>query len=93
MTAATLPAPDLGTARVTAKGLLLSEWTKLRSVRSLLLTLALSFAFVAGLSAYLLVEGQTLGDSAAAADPVQLHRRLPARGAGPGRPGRARGDR
>ncbi|MGA5627608.1 ABC transporter permease [Streptomyces sp. SID4956] len=72
MTAATLPAPDLGTARVTAKGLLRSEWTKLRSVRSLLLTLALSFAFVAGLSAYLLVEGQTLGDSAAAGIPFSF---------------------
>ncbi|GAA3210363.1 hypothetical protein GCM10020256_08360 [Streptomyces thermocoprophilus] len=65
-TAVTPPATGPGHVRITAAGLLRSEWTKLRSVRSLRLTLALSFAAVAALSAYLLIDGETLGDGAAA---------------------------
>jgi ABC-2 type transport system permease protein len=65
MTTATLPAAAPDTIRITARGLLRAEWTKLRSVRSLSLTLVLSFAFVAALSSYLLIDGKTLGDSAA----------------------------
>ncbi|MFC7917309.1 ABC transporter permease [Streptomyces sp. NPDC057386] len=65
-TAVTPPATGPGHVRITAAGLLRSEWTKLRSVRSLRLTLALPFAAVAALSAYLLIDGETLGDGAAA---------------------------
>src|SRR5690606_20736034 len=62
MTAVTLPEPrtDLAGARITAAGLLRSEWTKVRSVRSLRVTLAAAFALVLGLSGYVVLEGTAL---------------------------------
>lgn len=56
----TRPSTDLSRARISAAGLLRSEWTKLWSVRSLWLTLAAAFALVLGLSGYMIVEGSTL---------------------------------
>lgn len=47
-------------ARITARGLLASEWTKLWSVRSLWITLAAGFALVLGLGGYLVLDGQML---------------------------------
>lgn len=52
---------DLGVARITPLGLLKSEWTKLRSVRSLWITLGVAFAFTIGLCAYMIIDGQMLG--------------------------------
>lgn len=62
MTTLTLPEPrtDLAGARITAAGLLRSEWTKLRSLRSLRVTLAAAFALVLGLSGYVVLEGTAL---------------------------------
>lgn len=67
MSAVSLPAPTaaVSRARITASGLLRSEWTKLWSVRSLRLTLAFAFALVIGLSSYLIIEGTTLGGAPA----------------------------
>ena len=47
--------------RITARGLLRSEWTKLWSVRSLWVTLAAAFALTIGLATYLIVDGGMLG--------------------------------
>jgi ABC-2 type transport system permease protein len=47
--------------KVTALGLLRSEWTKLWSVRSLWGTLAAAFALTIGLATYLIVDGGMLG--------------------------------
>lgn len=55
------PRSDLGTARITAVGLLRSEWTKLWSVRSLWVTLAAAFALTIGLCTYMIIDGQALG--------------------------------
>ena len=52
---------DLGTVRITAVGLLESEWTKLWSVRSLRITLAAAFAVTIGLCGYMIIDGQMLG--------------------------------
>ncbi len=52
---------DLGSARITAIGLLESEWTKLWSVRSLRITLASAFAVTIGLCGYMIVDGRILG--------------------------------
>ena len=52
---------DLSTARITALGLLRSEWTKLWSVRSLRITLAAAFAVTIGLCGYMIIDGQMLG--------------------------------
>ncbi|GGM40129.1 hypothetical protein ACFQBY_19955 [Promicromonospora citrea] len=59
-TALARPAVDLTGARITAAGLLRSEWTKLWSVRSLRLTLATAFVLLLGLSTYVVVEGRML---------------------------------
>ncbi|MCM1011246.1 MULTISPECIES: ABC transporter permease [unclassified Brevibacterium] len=48
---------DLGAARVTALGLLLSEWTKLRSVRSLVYTVLTAFVATTAMTAYLIIDG------------------------------------
>lgn len=54
------PAP-----RISALGLLRSEWTKLWSVRSLWITLAAGFALTIGLSTFLIVDASVLaGDDA-----------------------------
>lgn len=71
---ATLPPPtepreDLGPARITAVGLLRSEWTKLRSVRSLWITLAAAFALTIGLCGYMILDGEMLGSEEAQAIP------------------------
>ncbi|MBE1878201.1 ABC transporter permease [Myceligenerans pegani] len=52
-------------ARISARGLLASEWTKLWSVRSLWLTLAAAFALTIGLCAYMIVDGEMLGSEEA----------------------------
>lgn len=52
---------DLGIARISVLGLVKSEWTKLRSVRSLWVTLAVAFAFTIALCAYMIFDGQMLG--------------------------------
>jgi ABC-2 type transport system permease protein len=52
---------DFGIARITALGLLKSEWTKLRSVRSLWIALSVAFAFTIGLCTYMIFDGQMLG--------------------------------
>lgn len=52
---------DLGAARITALGLLRSEWTKLWSVRSLWITLAATFALTIGLCGYMIIDGTMLG--------------------------------
>ncbi|NDK31566.1 ABC transporter permease [Nesterenkonia haasae] len=49
------------TARITAWGLLQSEWTKLWSVRSLWITLAVAFALTLGLAGYMILDGEMLG--------------------------------
>ena len=58
-------APDLGGARITALGLLRSEWTKLWSVRSLWMTLAAAFAVTIGICGYMIVDGKMLGSEEA----------------------------
>lgn len=47
--------------RITAIGLLKSEWTKLWSVRSLWGTLAAAYALLVGLGTYLVIDGRMLG--------------------------------
>lgn len=64
MTAALGSAPTRGearAARITAIGLVTSEWTKLWSVRSLWITLTAAFALTAGLCTYMIIDGQALG--------------------------------
>ncbi|WP_119696558.1 ABC transporter permease [Microbacterium halotolerans] len=64
MSAATLPAApavDLAGTRISAAGVLRSEWTKLWSVRSLWITLAAAFALVIGLCGYMIFDGNMLG--------------------------------
>ncbi|RPF20959.1 ABC transporter permease [Myceligenerans xiligouense] len=56
---------DLDGARISALGLLRSEWTKLWSVRSLWITLAAAFALTIGLCAYMIVDGEMLGSEEA----------------------------
>lgn len=56
---------DLGGARITAFGLLRSEWTKLWSVRSLWGTLAAAFGLTIGLCSYMIVDGEMLGSEEA----------------------------
>jgi ABC-2 type transport system permease protein len=63
------PATDLTGARITATGLLRSEWTKLWSVRSLWVTLAAAFALVIGLCGYMIIDGNMLGSDDAGSIP------------------------
>ena len=58
----TLSAPR-GRERITAFGLLRSEWRKLWTIRSLWMTLAAAFALTIGLCAYMILDGTTLGGS------------------------------
>ena len=60
---------DLGPARITAAGLLRSEWTKLWSVRSLWMTLAAAFAVTIGLCGYMILDGEMLGSEQGQAIP------------------------
>lgn len=69
LTPASGPREDLGPARVTAAGLLRSEWTKLWSVRSLWLTLATAFAVTIGLCGYMILDGEMLGGEEGGAIP------------------------
>ncbi|MEU0239031.1 ABC transporter permease [Nocardiopsis sp. NPDC006198] len=64
-TALTVPslAAPRGRERITADGLLRSEWRKLWSVRSLWMTLAAAFALTIVLCAYMIIDGTTLGGS------------------------------
>jgi ABC-2 type transport system permease protein len=52
---------DLSGTRITALGLLRSEWTKLWSVRSLWVTLSAAFALTIALCSYMIIDGQRLG--------------------------------
>jgi ABC-2 type transport system permease protein len=52
---------DLGGARISAMGLLRSEWTKLWSVRSLWVTLSAAFTLTIALCTYMIIDGQRLG--------------------------------
>lgn len=54
---------DLGVARITARGLLKSELTKLRSTRSLWITLTVAFTMTVGLCIYLILDGETLNNA------------------------------
>lgn len=64
MTTATI-APALsaprGRERITAFGLLRSEWRKIWTIRPLWMTLAAAFALTIGLCAYMIIDGTTLG--------------------------------
>ncbi|WP_129789686.1 ABC transporter permease [Promicromonospora panici] len=60
---------ELGHARITATGLLRSEWTKLWSVRSLWITLAAAFALTIALCGYMIVDGEMLGSEEGQAIP------------------------
>lgn len=62
----TAPAVPLLTAprgreRITAAGLVRSEWRKLWTIRSLWVTLAAAFALTIGLCTYMIIDGTTLG--------------------------------
>ncbi|WP_166984308.1 ABC transporter permease [Paramicrobacterium fandaimingii] len=59
---------ELGNARISAIGLVKSEWTKLWSVRSLWITLTVAFALTTALCSYLIFNGQILGDDEGAGD-------------------------
>ncbi|WP_433701322.1 ABC transporter permease [Nocardiopsis sp. CA-288880] len=54
-------AASRGRERITAAGLLRSEWRKLWSVRPLWMTLTAAFALTIGLCAYMIIDGTTLG--------------------------------
>jgi ABC-2 type transport system permease protein len=56
-------------ARITARGLLSSEWTKLWSARSLWVTFASAFVLTLGLCGYMIVDGTMLGSDEAAGIP------------------------
>lgn len=53
--------PDHGDTRISAVGMLKSEWTKLWSVRSLWISLTAAFALTIGLCSYMIIDGQMLG--------------------------------
>ncbi|MEU0482820.1 ABC transporter permease [Streptosporangium sp. NPDC006013] len=57
---------DPGSVRITAGGLLRSEWRKLWSVRSLWITLAAGFGLIMALCGYMILDGRTLGRGQAA---------------------------
>lgn len=63
--AATSGPTDRGAGRITALGLLRSEWTKLWSVRSLWGTLAAAFGLTIGLCSYMIIDGKMLGSEEA----------------------------
>lgn len=65
---ATTPA-DLSSSRITALGLMWSEWTKIRSVRSLWVTLAAAFVATIALCTYMIIDGGALGGDEAGAIP------------------------
>jgi len=50
-----------GRERITAVGLVRSEWRKLWTIRSLWMTLTAAFALTIGLCAYMIIDGTTLG--------------------------------
>lgn len=62
---ATFNAPR-GRERITAAGLLRSEWRKLWTIRSLWLTLSAAFVMTIGLCSYMIIDGTTLGGADAA---------------------------
>ncbi len=68
MTAATLTGPDAPVLRVTQSGVLRSEWTKLRSLRSTLWTLGVAAVLMVGLAA---VIGLVTADQYAGWEPAE----------------------
>lgn len=56
---------DVGVTRISARGLLSSEWTKLWSTRSLWITLTAAFTLTIGLCAYMIVDGEMLSSEQA----------------------------
>lgn len=59
----TVPASTVrpGRERITASGLLRSEWRKIWSLRSLSMTLTAGFALTIGLCSYMIIDGTALG--------------------------------
>lgn len=57
------PTTPRGRERITAAGLLRSEWRKLWTVRSLWMTLSAAFALTIGICSYMIIDGTTLGGS------------------------------